>query len=126
MSGVRIDKWLWAARFFKNRALASEAVKAGHVDINGEQCKPSKSVHVGNEIDIRKENLSWTIRITKLAEKRGSANLAATMYDETAQSLSLRLQALEQRKFQTLNAPSPNKRPDKHDRKKIQKFKQQS
>jgi len=126
MSGVRIDKWLWAARFFKNRALASEAVKAGHIDINGERCKPSKIVQLDDEVGIRKESLSWSIRVTGLAEKRGSATVASGMYEETAQSLNFRLQALEQRKFKTLNAPSPDKRPSKHDRRKIHQFKQQS
>jgi len=123
-SGVRIDKWLWAARFFKVRNLASDAVKAGHIDINGERCKPSKMVQIGDEICIRKEQMQWTIQVTSLAEKRGSATVAATLYEETDLSLKQRALQLEQQKFKTLHAPSPDKRPTKRERRQISKFKQ--
>lgn len=124
MPDIRIDKWLWAARFYKIRSLASHAVKAGHIDINGERCKPSKIVKISDVIRIRKENLIWEIMVTALADKRGSATVAATLYAETVAGIRNRLQQLEQQQSQSLTSPSPNKRPDKQQRRQIHQFKQ--
>lgn len=124
MPDIRIDKWLWAARFYKIRSLASHAVKAGHIDINGERCKPSKIVKINDVIRIRKENMIWEIMVTALADKRSSATIAATLYTETQASISHRLQQIEQQTLQSLTAPSPNKRPDKQQRRQIHQFKQ--
>ena len=120
---IRVDKWIWAARFFKIRKLASEAVKAGHIEINGVRCKASKNVQIGDTLHIRKENESFTVVVTGLADKRGSATIAATLYQETDESLKQREQAAEQRKWKTLHAPAPEKRPDKRDRRKIKAYK---
>lgn len=122
-SGVRADKWLWAARFYKVRNMASDAIKAGHVDINGERGKPAKLLHPGDIIHIRKDHLQWTITVTALAEKRGSASIAATLYHESALSMQQRAQQLAQQKSNTLHAPSPDKRPDKRQRRQISQFK---
>ena len=120
---VRIDKWLWAARFYKMRNLASQACKGGHILINGVRTKASKLVNINDEIHIQKENESFTVIVTALADKRGSAKIAQSLYAETPESIKYRQDASEQRKFQTYLAPSPEKRPDKRNRRKIQQFK---
>ena len=122
-STVRIDKWLWAARFYKMRNLATEAAKGGHILINGVRCKPSKVVNINDEIQIQKESEFFIVMVTGLAAKRGSATIARKLYTETEESIEQRALSAEQHKFKTFNAPSPNKRPDKRDRRKIQSFK---
>ena len=120
---VRIDKWLWAARFYKMRSLATEACKGGHILINGVRAKASKVVSLHDEIQIQKEKESFTVIVTGLAEKRGSAKIAQGLYDETPESLKFRTECKEQKKFQTYFAPSPDKRPDKRDRRKLKQLK---
>jgi len=120
---VRIDKWLWAARFYKMRSLATEACKGGHILLNGVRAKASKVVNLNDEIQIQKEKESFTVIVTGLAEKRGSAKVAQRLYAETPESLKFRAECNEQQKFQTYFAPSPEKRPDKRDRRKLQQFK---
>lgn len=122
-SGVRIDKWLWAARFYKMRSLATEAAKGAHITVNGVRCKASKLVQLNDEVRIQKEEQTFTVIITGLAEKRGSAKIAQGLYDETPESIKYREDLEEQRKFKTYFAPSPEKRPGKRDRRKIQQFK---
>jgi len=122
-SEVRIDKWLWAARFYKMRNLATEACKGGHILLNGVRCKPSKMVNINDEIQIQKESEQFTIIVTALAAKRGSASMAQSLYQETETSMALRIKRIEQAKFKTLSAPSPDKRPDKRDRRKLRSFK---
>lgn len=123
---MRIDKWLWAARFYKKRALATDAAKGGHILINGMRCKPSKFVKLNDEIQIQKEDEQFTIIVTDLATKRGSATLAKHLYRETDNSIKQRVSFAEQRKFKTLTSPSPDRRPDKRDRRKISQFKKQA
>jgi len=120
---IRIDKWLWAARFFKVRSLATDATKGGHVLINGVRCKPSKFVSINDEIQIQKGNEHFTIHVTGLASKRGSATHAQTLYQETENSVKQRQISAEQHKLKMLHSPAPDKRPDKRDRRKIQQFK---
>ena len=120
---VRIDKWLWAARFYKMRNLATDAAKGGHILINGARCKPSKLVNINDEIQIQKENEVFTILVTDLAAKRGSATMAQALYQETESSAKQREILAEQRKLKNLNAPAPDKRPGKRDRRKIKDFK---
>lgn len=122
-SQVRIDKWLWAARFYKMRSLATDACKGSHILSNGVRCKPSKIVSINDEIQIRKEDEMFTVVVTGMAAKRGSATMAQTLYHETENSLKQRALLMEQRKFKTFNAPSPEKRPSKKDRRKIKNFK---
>ena len=103
MEGVRLDKWLWAARFFKTRALATEAVLGGHVHLNGVRVKPAKDVRVGDELSIRIGTTEWTVDVRALAERRGSATVAQTLYEERPESA----QAREQQRLQRRLAPQP-------------------
>jgi len=123
MKPVRVDKWLWAARFFKTRALASEAVKAGHVEINALRCKPSKSVQLGDVLQIRRGLDTYEIKVLAVAEKRASAKLAQGLYVEFEASIQKREKAFQQRKMYAASAPAPDKRPDKKARRNIIRFK---
>ncbi|MDX8382893.1 MAG: S4 domain-containing protein [Ghiorsea sp.] len=118
-----MDKWLWAARFFKMRNLATEAAKAGHILINGDRCKASKLVHISDTVQITKESEVFIVEVLGLAEKRGSASIAQALYQETEQSSASRIALRKKHQFQTLHAPSPNKKPDKRARRKITNFK---
>ena len=120
ISSVRIDKWLWAARFFKTRGLATEQVNGGHVQLNGECVKPSSPVVCGDELTILREHERFIITVTGLAGKRGSAAIARTLYEESAASVEAREKAREERR---LNASvAPKKRPDKKARRQIIRF----
>jgi ribosome-associated heat shock protein Hsp15 len=95
---VRIDKWLWAARFFKTRGLAAGAVLGGRVHVNGERVKPSKLVRAGDVLEVTRGTERWTVAVTEVAERRGPAAVAQKLYSETADSFAKReLQALERR-----------------------------
>ena len=98
-ASVRLDKWLWAARFYKTRSLAVEAVNGGHVHVNGQRVKPSREVHIGDELKINKTPYSYTITVQALSNKRGSASIAQTLYVEHAESIQQREVLLEQRKL---------------------------
>ena len=120
IGAMRLDKWLWAARFFKTRALASEAALGGHVHLNGARAKPAKEVRPGDTLAIRIGTVEWTVVVAALAEKRGPASVARTLYDETPESLAAREQAALQRKV----APPPlgsdlGARPTKQDRRRL-------
>ncbi len=119
---VRIDKWLWAARFFKTRRLATDMVSAGHVQINGQTVKASKLVQVGDQLSIYRNPEQFIISITALAEKRGSATIAQGLYLETEQSLAARAEQKQLRKIHAASAPAPDKRPDKKARRQIIRF----
>lgn len=98
MDAVRIDKWLWAVRFFKTRALATEAVSGGRVHVNGSRVKPAKDVRAGDKVEIRIGVTEWTVVVTALADKRGPAKVAQTLYAETDESREAReRQALERK-----------------------------
>ncbi|HXJ16831.1 MAG TPA: RNA-binding S4 domain-containing protein, partial [Candidatus Polarisedimenticolia bacterium] len=97
--GVRIDKWLWAARFFKTRGQATEMVNGGHVQLNGESVKPSKTVVCGDELTILREQERFVVTVTALAEKRGSAAVARTLYEEQAASIEAREEERQKRKL---------------------------
>ena len=97
--GVRIDKWLWAARFFKTRSLATDAVVGGRVHVNETRVKPSKDVHVGDVVVITSGALRRTVHVTGLAERRGSAQVAATLYTETPESIAAREQFVVERRL---------------------------
>jgi len=117
---VRIDKWLWAARFFKTRSLATEMVNGGHVQYNGDRLKPSKGIQVGDVLNIVRNQEQFIITVTGLAEKRGSATVAQSLYQEDEQSIKDREL---QRELRKLNAsPAPNRRPDKKARRQIIRF----
>lgn len=122
MENVRIDKWLWAARFFKTRSLASQAVSGGHAALNGNKVKPARVVQVGDTLVIRQGFLEFTVRIVTLSEQRGPAAVARTLYEETEASLAKREQVLAERKVMNLQGNQPDRRPNKHERRKIRQF----
>ncbi len=117
----RLDKWLWAARFYKTRKLATEAVHGGHVHVNGVRVKPARPVVVTDELVITKGLFKFTIQVLQLSEKRGSATVAQKLYLETDQSKQQREELSLQRK--SLAMPAPQRRPDKRARAKIIRFK---
>jgi len=119
---VRIDKWLWAARFFKTRSLAARAVSGGHVHLNGSRIKPARLVRVGDELVIRRGEVEFSIRILALADRRGPAKVARTLYEESEASIAAREAAREERRLIRAAAVRPAKRPDKRDRRRIREF----
>jgi len=119
---VRLDKWLWAARFFKTRALASAAVNGGHVQISGSRVKASRTVQVGCQLQIKRGEEMFDIDVLALSEQRGPAKEAALLYAETEESKTKREAAREQRKLIGGPAARPEGRPNKRDRRKIRQF----
>lgn len=119
---VRLDKWLWAARFFKTRSLASKAVSGGHVHLGSSRVKPSRIVQVGDRLQIKRGEEEFTIDILALSSRRGPATVARTLYEETGESLVLRETAREQRRLIKTPTSRPQGKPDKQDRRKIRKF----
>jgi len=122
---VRIDKWLWAARFFKTRAIAKDMVQSGKVQYNGQKCKASKTVEVGATVVFPAGYDSKEVIIEELSEHRRSAPLAQLMYQETEASLEQREKNTQARKLSVFHSPRPDSRPDKKQRRKIIQFKQQ-
>ncbi len=122
MNGIRIDKWLWAARFFKTRALASKACDLGRVRSNGIEAKPAREVRVGDMLRIRNEGGDFEIEVLQLSEIRGPAAVAQTLFRETEASKEARMQAAAERKAMQQYAPLPERRPSKRDRRKIIQF----
>ena len=96
---VRIDKWLWAARFFKTRSLATEAVLGGRVHVNDARVKPSKDVQVGDVVEVTIGALRRTVHVTGIADRRGSAQVAATLYEETPESVEARERFVAERRL---------------------------
>ena len=120
---VRLDKWLWAARFFKTRSLAKQAIDGGKVDLNGAGCKPSKAVHVGDRLQIGRGEERLEVVVLALSEQRGPASVAQTLYRETEESLAAREAMRAQRKLGAAGLLRPPTRPDKQARRQIMKFK---
>ncbi|GAB3679447.1 RNA-binding S4 domain-containing protein [Salinisphaera aquimarina] len=123
-TSVRVDKWLWAARFFKTRSLASQAVKGGKVHVNGHRAKASTGVHVGDRLDITKGEVAFVIDVIDLAEQRGSAERAQQLYAETPASSQERERRSEERRAARVSMPRPSIRPDKKQRRQLRRFKQ--
>ena len=119
---LRIDKWLWAARFYKTRSLASDAVKTGKVQVNGEKAKPSKELTIGDILTIRQTYFSKTIVVLKLSNRRGPATVAATLYEETAESVTNRERLKEIQQAQPAIRRSGQGRPTKRERRQIIAF----
>ncbi len=122
MGSVRIDKWLWAARFFKTRALASKACDLGRIYSNDIQAKPARDVRVGDRLRVKNEGGEFQIEVLQLSEMRGPAAVAQTLYRETEASKAARIKAAEERKAMQEFAPLPEHRPSKRDRRKIIQF----
>ncbi|MEJ2766446.1 ribosome-associated heat shock protein Hsp15 [Photobacterium sp. MCCC 1A19761] len=120
---IRLDKWLWAARFYKTRSIARNMIDGGKVHYNGQRSKPSKLVEVGAEVRLRQGNDEITVTIMKLSGTRRGAPEAQTLYQETAQSIEQREAQAQMRKLNAYHSPSPDKRPDKKQRRDIIKFK---
>ena len=122
MNGVRIDKWLWAARFFKTRALASKACDLGRIHSNGIEAKPAREVRVGDMLRVKNEAGEFEIEVLALSEMRGPAPVAQSLYRETEASKAERLRLAEERKAMQQYAPLPDRRPSKRDRRRIIQF----
>ncbi len=120
MESVRIDKWLWAARFFKTRGLATEAVLGGHVDVNGARVKPAKEVRAGDRLELRIRDSRWSVVVTGLADKRGPAKVAATLYEETSESRAAREQQVLARRAARPLGADLGARPTKQDRRRLE------
>ncbi len=121
--GLRLDKWLWAARFFKTRQLAVEAINGGRVHLNGQRTKPGKEVKPGNRLEIHKESLSWDIEVKVIPRQRRPASEAVTFYEELEESILRRQKMVDEQ--QLLRAASPKQesgRPSKRDRRMIHRF----
>lgn len=122
MTSVRIDKWVWAARFFKTRALAARACELGRVHSNHQPAKAAREVRVGDMLQIKTESGDFQIEVLVVSEVRGPASVAQTLYRETDQSRELRLKVAAERKAMKNYAPAPESRPSKRDRRKIIQF----
>lgn len=117
-----MDKWLWAARFFKTRSLATDAVNGGKVSLNGQRIKAGKEVIPGMVLKIGQGVFSKEVIVRALAEKRGPASVAQTLYEETEQSKHNTQLTRERIRLQKIAMPQRSGKPDKHDRKKIIRF----
>jgi ribosome-associated heat shock protein Hsp15 len=119
---VRLDKWLWAARFFKTRALAADAIDGGKVEVNDTRAKRAKTVHLGDEVRVRQTPFEHVVIVRGIADRRGPASVAATLYEETADSKKRR----EALATQIRSMPADDwdsGRPTKRDRREIERFK---
>ena len=119
---VRIDKWLWAARFFRTRALARDAIKGGKVQIEGVRVKPGRTLSVGEELTIRRGEDEFIVTVEDTGDRRLSASLAAEKYTENPESRARREAAAEQRKLDHMAHQDRQRRPDKRQRRQIVKF----
>ena len=122
MTGTRIDKWLWAARFFKTREQASKACDMNRIVSNGQSAKPSREVRVGDHLQIKNEAGEFHIEVLEVSHVRGSAQVAQTLYRESEESREARRKAAEERKTLGLFDSAPASRPSKRDRRLIHGF----
>jgi len=122
---VRLDKWLWAARFYKTRSIARNMVDGGKVHYNGQRSKPSKAVELGATVKLRQGNEEKIVVIEKISDQRRGAPEAQTLYRETDESIAKREENAQKHRLNALHSPSPERRPDKKQRRNIIKFKHQ-
>ena len=122
MNRVRLDKWLWAARFFKTRAIASRACDLGRIESNGIQAKPAREVKVGDRLKIRTPAGDFDVEVLLLSEMRGPAAVAQTLYRETEESRELRIKLAQERKENPLADIFRDGKPSKRDRRDIDRF----
>jgi len=123
---VRIDKWLWAARFFKTRALASKACDMGRILSNSITAKPARDVRIGDLLQVTNEGGLFQVEVLLLSEARGPAAVAQTLYRETEASMQARLKLAAERKAMQEFAPIPDRRPTKRDRRRIIQFRRET
>jgi ribosome-associated heat shock protein Hsp15 len=121
-SRVRFDKWLWAARFYKTRSLAAQAIEAGQARVAGERVKAAHPVRAGEHILLRRAGLIWDVLVVALSERRGGAPDAAKLYVEMPESVAARETEIARRKAAAATAPIMDGRPTKRDRRKLQEF----
>nr|WP_314859218.1 RNA-binding S4 domain-containing protein [uncultured Undibacterium sp.] len=119
LTSTRIDKWLWAARFFKTRSLATNAVELGRILQNEQRIKPAHAVKVGDMLEIHHAEQIWQIEVLRIMEVRGSATIAQTMYAETAESTAKRQQRSEHKRLHTEPAAQLQQRPTKRQRRQL-------
>jgi ribosome-associated heat shock protein Hsp15 len=122
MNAVRIDKWLWAARFFKTRALASRACDLGRIESNGVKAKPAREVHAGDKLHIENDGGVFEIAVLATNDVRGPAAVAQTLYEESEASREARMKLAEERRSMQQMMPLPERRPSKRDRRRIIQF----
>ena len=119
---VRLDKWLWAARFFKTRTLAAEAIAGGKVQLNGNRVKPAHGVAAGDQLRIRKGSYEFVVLVKELSSQRGPAKVAVMLYEETPDSRANREKTAELHRLSVLATPHTDKRPNKKQRRQISHF----
>ena len=122
MTSMRMDKWLWVARFFKTRALAAKACDLGRIRTHDIEAKPAREVHTGDMLRVRNEGGDFEVEVLGLSEMRGPASVAQALFRETEASKELRQKAAEERKAMQQFAPPPERRPSKRDRRRIIQF----
>jgi ribosome-associated heat shock protein Hsp15 len=122
MTSVRMDKWLWAARFFKTRALAARACELGRIHSNGQPAKAAREVRVGDMLRVTNDGGDFQVEVLLLSDVRGPASVAQTLYRETEASRELRLKVAAERKAMKQYEPLPTSRPSKRDRRRIIQF----
>ena len=121
--GVRIDRWLWAARFFKTRSLAKQAVEGGKVQLDGQRAKPAKEVKTGHQLTIRRGDTEVTVVVADVSEQRGPAKVAQLLYEETPQSIEQRETAAARRRMERAGLQVPSTKPSKKDRRDLRRLK---
>ena len=119
---TRIDKWLWAARFFKTRSQATAAVTGGKVEINGDAAKPSKTVKAGDRILLRLGPTEYQLTVTAIGERRGSATVAQSLYEESPESVAARQKIAAERRFASAPSYEEKGRPSKKDRRDLERW----
>ncbi len=122
MTGVRMDKWLWAARFFKTRSLAAHACELGRVESNGQPAKASREVHAGDLLRVKNDSGDFQVEVLLLSEVRGPAAVAQTLYRETEASRALRQKVAEERKAMPYFDTLPEGKPSKRDRRRFDRI----
>ncbi len=120
--GVRLDKWLWAARFYKTRALAVKAIEGGKVKVEGARAKPGRTLQTGQRLEVRAGQDLYQISVVKLSDKRGPASVARTLYEESEEGKTQREKASEERRAAARAEPDFGGRPDKYQRRRIRKL----
>ncbi len=120
---TRIDKWLWAARFFKTRSLAAQAVTGGKVQLNGNRVKPARALKTGDRLQIHKAGFEYRVTVLDLSERRGPAMVAQTLYSESEDSIQRREALKEQHRLAAASAPRPRHKPDKKARRQLRGLK---
>jgi ribosome-associated heat shock protein Hsp15 len=122
LQAVRIDKWLWAARFFKTRTLAAKACELGRIESGGQRAKAARDVRAGDRLRIANDSGEFQVEVVGLSEMRGPAAVAQTLYRETEESRELRLKLAAERRAMAQSAPLPQSKPSKRDRRKIDRL----